>query len=186
MRPSTARCLENPSEPSKDHTRTTPELRGILPEGRAARHSTSELDCREPFAPNKGCGPVLDPKQKCGHSNAPSLSQHPKSISLTANLSRVVALGYFRDLNGRYTPRSPARERRLVPLRPPLLLPLPLLLLAVSFDVQRQRRSRVSLAGQPVLAHFQQITKDHLSVTSRLNRQLRTQQQRQPKTLVSS
>jgi hypothetical protein len=32
---STARCLETPSETLKDRTRTTPELRRILPEGRA-------------------------------------------------------------------------------------------------------------------------------------------------------
>jgi hypothetical protein len=59
LRPPAAGCLENPSETSKDRTRTTPELPGIFPEGRAARHSTSKLDYREPFAPKKGCGPVL-------------------------------------------------------------------------------------------------------------------------------
>jgi hypothetical protein len=46
---------EPPSETLKDHTRTTPELRGILPEGRAARHSTSKLDYREPFENDPGC-----------------------------------------------------------------------------------------------------------------------------------
>lgn len=86
--------------------------------------------------------------------------------------------------SGRRTPRSPGRGRRLARLRQRLLLPLPLLL-AVSFDVQRQRHSLGLTVAPHALARYLWTMRDRRFVTSRPKRKLHTQQRRQLTTLVS-